>query len=39
MCTDFTPLRAASSAEEIFGSIPPEIVPSANNASIVLADN
>src|SRR5690606_41199045 len=29
MWTEFTPLRAASRAEEILGSMPPEIVPSA----------
>ena len=31
MCTLFTPLRAASSAELIFGSMPPESVPSATS--------
>ena len=34
MCTAFTPERAASSAEEILGSMPPEMVPSANRSSI-----
>ena len=34
MCTEFTPALAASSADEIFGSMPPEIVPSANRSSI-----
>ena len=37
MCTELTPLLAASNAEEIFGNIPPEIVPSANKPSISLA--
>ncbi|ABA49821.1 hypothetical protein BURPS1710b_0379 [Burkholderia pseudomallei 1710b] len=36
--TDFTPLFAASSADEIFGSMPPEIVPSSKSASISRAD-
>ncbi|CKS20732.1 Uncharacterised protein [Mycobacterium tuberculosis] len=34
MCTAFTPLLAASSAPSIFGSMPPEMVPSANRSSI-----
>ena len=34
MCTLFTPLRAASSAEPIFGSMPPEITPFATRSSI-----
>ena len=33
MWTAFTPDLAASSADEILGSIPPEIVPSAKSAS------
>ncbi len=38
MCTVFTPDLAASSADEIFGSMPPEMVPSANISSISRAD-
>ena len=34
MCTLFTPLRAASSAEPIFGSMPPETTPFATRSSI-----
>src|SRR5205823_5099405 len=34
MCTLFTPLRAASSAEPIFGIMPPEITPFATRSSI-----
>ena len=34
MWTALTPLRAASSAPLILGSMPPEMVPSANSASI-----
>src|SRR6266704_1036426 len=39
ICELFTPFFTASSAEPIFGSIPPWIVPSANNASISLAES
>src|SRR3989338_8068170 len=34
ICTDFTPLRAASSAEPIFGNMPPDNVPSATRLSM-----
>jgi len=34
MCTLFTPLRAASSAEAILGSMPPDRAPEATIASI-----
>ena len=34
MCTDLTPPRAASSAELIFGNMPPDSVPSATSSSI-----
>ena len=37
MCELSTPFFTASSAEPILGSMPPEIVPSANSASISLA--
>ena len=36
MCMPLTPLRAASSAEPIFGSMPPDSVPSATMSSICL---
>ena len=38
ICTVLTPDLAASSADEIFGSMPPEIVPSANISSISRAE-
>src|SRR6185295_8563248 len=38
MCELLTPFFTASSAEPIFGSMPPLIVPSANSASISLAE-
>src|SRR5487761_2001295 len=34
ICTERTPLRAASSAELIFGNMPPDKVPSATSSSI-----
>src|SRR4051794_35498020 len=34
MCTLFTPLRAASTAEPIFGSMPPEMTPFETRSSI-----
>src|SRR6185295_121491 len=34
MCTAFTPLRAASSAEPILGSMPPEMTPFATRSSM-----
>jgi len=36
MCTLFTPPRAASRADPILGSMPPDSVPSATSASILL---
>src|SRR5689334_1481124 len=36
MCTLFTPLRAASSADPILGSMPPEITPLLTRSSIFL---
>src|SRR5690606_28522744 len=35
ICTELTPFFAASSADEIFGSMPPLMVPSANSSSML----